>query len=45
MRASEQETEDQLYLEFPTMGLAKALVYLSQVLFSCAVILERLICS
>ena len=43
MRASEQEIDVQLYLEFPTMGLAKTLVHLSQVLLGCAVILERLI--
>lgn len=43
MRASEQEIKDQLYLEFPTMRLAKTLVHLSQLLLGCAVILERLI--
>lgn len=42
---SEQEIEDQLYLEFPTMSLAKALVHLSQVLLSCTVVLERFVCS
>lgn len=43
MSGSKQEVEDQLYLEFPTMSLAKTLIHLSQTFLGCAVILERLV--